>query len=172
MLLVYLLLFMSIFCDSLTHFLFYYFFYIDYSSSSPIDRQLTHDMVVVSHWEAGTRSSSPKSSTSWKSRMSHNNNNKTGKNKKYKHHRVKLGCYEQFLLQINLYVQVGIQITALEIQHVTRSRDGTLIPFYTHLRTRSKTSLFLYMMLKSFVVVVAGQWMVRENRYGGLVLFR
>ncbi|XP_027035252.1 serine/arginine repetitive matrix protein 1 [Tachysurus fulvidraco] len=47
-------------------------------SSSPIDRQLTHDLVVVSHWEAGTRSSSPKSSTSWKSRMPHHN--KTGEN--------------------------------------------------------------------------------------------
>ncbi|XP_060768671.1 serine/arginine repetitive matrix protein 1 isoform X2 [Neoarius graeffei] len=46
-------------------------------SSSPLDRQLAHDMVVVSHWEAGTRSSSPKSSTSWKSRMSHH---KTGGN--------------------------------------------------------------------------------------------
>ncbi|MCJ8748332.1 hypothetical protein PDJAM_G00163740 [Pangasius djambal] len=31
-------------------------------SASPLDRQLTHDLVVVSHWEAGTRSSSPKSS--------------------------------------------------------------------------------------------------------------
>ncbi|KAF7688406.1 basic salivary proline-rich protein 1 [Silurus meridionalis] len=49
-------------------------------SSSPLDRQLTHDLVVVSHWEAGTRSSSPKSSTSWKSRMSHNNKAGSGQN--------------------------------------------------------------------------------------------
>ncbi|KAM9440633.1 uncharacterized protein Hap1MRO34_025854 isoform 2-T3 [Clarias gariepinus] len=48
-------------------------------SSSPLDRQLTRDLVVVSHWEAGTRSSSPKSSTSWKSRISHNDD-KTGQN--------------------------------------------------------------------------------------------
>ncbi|XP_026854263.2 trithorax group protein osa [Electrophorus electricus] len=39
-------------------------------SSSPIDK-LTHDLVVVSHWEAETRpSSSPKSSPPWKNRAS------------------------------------------------------------------------------------------------------
>ncbi|KAL7837912.1 hypothetical protein AOLI_G00263160 [Acnodon oligacanthus] len=41
--------------------------------SSPLDRQLTRDLVVVSHWEAGTRpSSSPKDSSPWKNRQSKN----------------------------------------------------------------------------------------------------
>ncbi|KAL7835175.1 hypothetical protein SRHO_G00294220 [Serrasalmus rhombeus] len=41
--------------------------------SSPLDRQLTRDLVVVSHWEAGTRpSSSPKGSSPWKNRPAKN----------------------------------------------------------------------------------------------------
>lgn len=37
-------------------------------SSSPIDRRLSRDLVVVSHWEAGHKPTSPKNSAPWRNR--------------------------------------------------------------------------------------------------------
>lgn len=47
-------------------------------SSSPIDRRLSRDLVVVSHWEAGHKpSTSPKNNAPWRNKAPKNKSGKS-----------------------------------------------------------------------------------------------